>query len=334
LAVRYHHDYVSALGAGTRVTKLVGVIRFCTALTRRIADARGSIAESIDRIVREESAAHLPLGASATDDLCRAVRDAFVPYALTRNHSLGVDEVVLDDVAPEATPLLCAVCNGPASGTSCPCCNGHLCTPHESGNGWCLRCEANYIVERGRPERLLFTAAATTLFVVGGFIATGRIRENFLMREASAVALLVCGLATIAALCVRGVRRARFRLAEKSMKRERTMRREVATKERVLSTSSSLGAFRALRALLARQEAPASTSPKVDAAKRDSKDLVAVSARRPTTGTGRVRAKESASAMTKVRKTLAKTTKKTPTGRVKKAPAKTKAKRAKIARAS
>jgi dihydroxyacetone kinase-like predicted kinase len=108
----------------------------------------------------------------------------------------------------------------------------------------------------------------------------------------------------------------------------------VATKERVLSTSSSAGSFRTLRSLWARQEAPAGAAPKLDAAKRDSKALVAVGARRSTTGTGRVRSKDSASSITKVRKTLAKTAKKTPTGRVKKAPAKTKAKRAKVARAS
>jgi HD-like signal output (HDOD) protein len=307
-AVRYHHDVVSALGAGTRVTRLVGVVRFCAAVTRRIADARGCGAEAIDRIAREESAAHLPLGAESTDDLCRSVRDAFIPYVLTSNHSLGED-VVLDEAAPAATRQSCAVCDGPASGTTCRCCDGHLCTEHESGNGWCLRCEANYIVERGRPERVLFTAAATTLFIVGGFIASGRIRENFLMREASAVALLFCALATIAAVWVRGVRRTRFRAAEKTMKRERPMRREAA--------------------------ATVEKAPKVDAAKRDSRAMVVVGARRSTTGAGRVRAKESTSSVTKVRKTPAKTAKKTSTGstaKVKKAPAKPRAKRTKVAR--
>jgi HD-like signal output (HDOD) protein len=339
LAVRYHHDVVSALGAGTRVTRLVGVVRFCAALTRRIADARGRGADVIDRIAREESAAHLPLGASSTDDLCRSVRDAFIPYALTRNHSLGAEDVVLDG-APEATPIPCAVCDGPAAGMRCPCCNGHLCSEHESGNGWCLRCEANYIVERGRPERVLFTAAAATLFIVGGFIASGRIRENFLMREASAVALLVCALATIAAVCVRGVRRTGFRSAEKSIKREKPMRREAATTvEKAPSSASPVGSstLGKIRAFWAKQEASGTPAPKVDAAKRDSKAMVVVGARRSTTGTGRIRAKETTSSVTKARKTPTKAAKRTSTGstaKVKKAPAKPRAKRAKVVRAA
>jgi hypothetical protein len=157
---------------------------------------------------------------------------------------------------------------------------------------------------------VLFTAAATILFVVGGFIASGRIRENLLMREASAVALLVCGLATIAAVWVRGVRRTRFRSVEKTMKRERPMRREAAT--------------------------TIEKAPKADTAKRDSKAMVVVGARRSTTGAGRIRAKETTSSVTKVRKTLGKTAKKTAASAAKgkKAPAKPRAKRAKVARAA
>jgi HD-like signal output (HDOD) protein len=333
LAVRYHHDVVSALGAGVRVTRLVGVIRFCTALTRRVADMRGSASESIDRIAREESAIHLPLESLATDALCRAVRDAFVPYAFASPLPVIVDE---ETETLAVAPILCGICDAPWSGTNCPCCGANLCTAHETGHAWCLRCEANYIVERGRPERVLLTAVATTLFVVGGLIASGRIRENLHTREGSAVALLACGLATIAALCVRAVRRARFRSAEKSSTRERAMRRDaVTTLEKTPSSGSSVqgttfrSALERIGAVRTKPVAPA--TPTRDVAEMRAPTLKVNAQRDSKT----IRAKESPSLVRKPRKTPAKAAKKTSTGKAKKAPAKkTAAKRVSRSRTS